>query len=437
VSPGSFFENELPIAGRPSGIFWCPDGIPQGTMTSLLSSRLGSSPFLRYEVARALRSFHSCLSGDAVLVTGSGMALEGALKRGSQLFAQPLLCLMPFPLKFNPSVAEEIASRTPVANEYRVFFETPDTPNLDSLVIQICQQVRVLSVRRGGNIHELMKRHGNAGFERDRSCVFFVLADERLTDPDLHGELRNQGVHDWWLYPGSADKNNLSHDPQDTVAVPLSDARPDEEICFDASRRISLESFEGDYLSHWTREPRDHWPDRSADNQWDTAFFSGDIPRGPVGTLIRILAQKKILASGRLVRDGLPVCSFTAVPLGEFPSRRKFRKHLARWDFEPFGIAIRRELLESLGARPVHYIRDESVSRISPSDDGWDVTDPKGEWEQEKEWRIAGDLDLRRIPPDGAAVFVPDETSAEKIAPWSRWPIVLLSGNQQGINRGG
>ena len=423
ANPGTIFENELPIGERPPGFYWCPDGIPPGKTTALLSSRLGSSPFLRSDVARVLRSFYASLPEDSLLLTGAGTTLEGAVRRGSQLFDLPLLSFQPFPVRFNAEIAAKIAARRRPGNEFRVFADLPGEPDFDSLILRLCQQVRVLSLRKGGKIHNLLKRRVNDSVDSDRHCVVFVLVDAALVPPELHDDLRQHGVHSWWLYPAVGDaKENSSGNWAD----------PDRNRGLNAGDWLQPEDLKGDYLSHWTREPRDHWPDRSSDNQWDVAFFAGGVPRGPLGSLIRILARKTILASGRLVRDGWPVCSFTGVPLSEFPSRRKFRRHLARWDFEPFGIAIRREVMEGLGARPVRYLRDETESANTPGDACWTVTDPKGEWEQEKEWRFEGDLDLNQIPCEAAAVFVPDEITAIQISSWSRWPIVVLRGNRAG-----
>ena len=51
----------------------------------------------------------------------------------------------------------------------------------------------------------------------------------------------------------------------------------------------------------------------------------------------------------------------------------------------------------------------------------------KIDWREEKEWRLKGDIDLTRVGPDQAVVFVRSLVDAETVAAVSRWPVVVLA----------
>ena len=110
---------------------------------------------------------------------------------------------------------------------------------------------------------------------------------------------------------------------------------------------------------------------------------------------------------------------------------RKFQTHLARWDWEPYGIMIDREWLESQGAKKVSYIdlatakqtSDEALTYCQVMSDDAGSRD----WRTEREWRIAGDVRLSRVPFSKALLFVPTLAEARLLQPISRWPIVVAN----------
>ena len=112
---------------------------------------------------------------------------------------------------------------------------------------------------------------------------------------------------------------------------------------------------------------------------------------------------------------------------------RVFRAHRGRWDAEPFGIAIRAELLAARGARPVIY-GDETVwERLPEPERPWFQrrTTRAGktpiDWSLEQEWRLPSDLWLDELPADEVRVFVPDEATAKRIAGECPWPVMTLN----------
>ena len=121
-------------------------------------------------------------------------------------------------------------------------------------------------------------------------------------------------------------------------------------------------------LTHWTRAPRGGWCGESPDQYLDR-LLSAEVRCVPTAldVLQRIVSERRLRASSRLIRGGLPVVSLTAVPLDALRTRRVYRRHLQRFDFEPYGICIRRDVLMQRGARPVIY-GDEACWECLTSD---------------------------------------------------------------------
>jgi hypothetical protein len=187
------------------------------------------------------------------------------------------------------------------------------------------------------------------------------------------------------------------------------------------------------FLTHCTRSRATNWPDQSPDQFSDEWLLSEGIEQfGPIASLIRILTQQRLIATTHLKRSERETVSFSEVPLAELLARRRFQSHLGRWDWEPFGICIQRDLLKGLGAREVMYLHSENYEELDDADKAFfqvsqdDKTDASIRWESEKEWRFLGDVRLNSIPAESAFVFVPSESYARLIAPISRWPIAVL-----------
>ena len=129
------------------------------------------------------------------------------------------------------------------------------------------------------------------------------------------------------------------------------------------------------------------------------------------------------------------VC-FTAVPLSELPQLRSFRSHLARWDFEPYGICIRREWLESRDCLPVRYGDDSLWASLDLQDRPYFQVQTSTcrqsgrtiDWSVEREWRHVGDVELEELPANAGLVFVPTREEAEQLVTISRWPVTVLDG---------
>lgn len=169
-----------------------------------------------------------------------------------------------------------------------------------------------------------------------------------------------------------------------------------------------------DWLVHCTRANPGPWPQQDFGEHIDEILRQDrwEIP-SPLETLIRILQDRRLLATGYLKRSGSRSISFSAKPLRDLLDSRCYQRHLQRWDWEPYGIAIARRHLVHLGARPVRYGIDADA----------EVQD---RWRMEEEWRLDGDLTLTDLPWSSGFVFVPDLNTATRMARFSPLPVGYL-----------
>ena len=186
------------------------------------------------------------------------------------------------------------------------------------------------------------------------------------------------------------------------------------------------------FMVHCTRARRGPWPDQSLpqfhdellQHPWDeqpTAFM----------TLQRILKQQRLIATNSYRRGNQHTVCFASKELSVLLSMRRFQSHLARWDWEPYGIMIHRDWLQSHGANQVCYITRDAAKKKSFDELSFCqvVSNEAGaiDWQEEQEWRIAGDVRLNLIPFSKAIVFVPTLSEAVALQPISRWPIAVCS----------
>jgi hypothetical protein len=173
------------------------------------------------------------------------------------------------------------------------------------------------------------------------------------------------------------------------------------------------------YLTHYTREPDGAWPGETRGEYLDW-LIDGPLGsrRDAVDALKRILDEGRIHASGRLMPGREPMISFTAAPPEDVAKLRRFRASLHRWDFRPYGIAIRRDVLERLGAHPVRYLSEAELKRLPPDERLFaQKHEPPGtNWSSEEEWRLRGDLRLAELPREAVVVLAPTQRETEMLA---------------------
>jgi len=308
-------------------------------------------------------------------------------------------------------------------------------PLRDRLAVALAETVWNLSVRKGGNLHRLL----NWRLEHDRedaASVRLVVSEDEPV-PDHVAALVDRGAIPWQLLK-RADSHRET--PQTEALATGEEAQPSvvvTERSNDLARNDLLEqlSADGDWLIHWTRaltrplgEPHsDEWLDRHLQS-------SPDEPTGALATLQQILRDGIIRASADGLRGSKPMTCFSAVPLRELVSRRRFQTHRARWDFEPYGLCIRRRALEALGARPVIYGDDSLWQALPEPERPWFQQRFSGrgkrkiDWSEELEWRVAGDVVLGQFGRDDLVVFCRDASEVKRLEDVSAWPVIKILG---------
>ncbi len=111
---------------------------------------------------------------------------------------------------------------------------------------------------------------------------------------------------------------------------------------------------------------------------------------------------------------------------------RKWNRALARWTVEPYGIAVRRDILRSLGVKPAIYGGEQVYSRLAePERYRFQLSRSAtyASWRHEREWRLRDGLPLGQIEPHGGFAFVPTKEEKEKLCSHvnPRLPIVVLN----------
>lgn len=177
-------------------------------------------------------------------------------------------------------------------------------------------------------------------------------------------------------------------------------------------------SGESSYLIHYTRSCPGPWPGQTMAQYCRSLIDGSEVSAHKAfDTLQRILDEKLIRGSNRLTRGTASAVSLTECLPNELSTIVTWRPGLIRWNFEPYGLAVQKNALMRLGARPVVYGTEETLREL-PEDEKYlfqiKKTDEK-DWTAEKEWRLAGDLLLAFIKPDDLVVIVPDPEEARII----------------------
>ena len=304
----------------------------------------------------------------------------------------------------------------------------------DTASVFLANQLFVIELREGGKIAQLL--------DKRLSCQDIPPGSTYLSLATTHApKSRQSEPKDWldrgaigWLNTRNSDlrdqrfvSDSPGFEPRTSVQSPYYDGThqpifPIRLLGAPASK----------YLVHCTRSRRGPWPDQSISQ------FHDDLMHNPwnaqptvLETLQRILKQQRLIATNNFRRGSTVTLCFSSNEITELLSMRRFQSHLARWDWEPYGIMIDRDWLERNGARQVSYIDPETAKQSSDDELAFcqvlSAESNSTDWRKEQEWRIAGDIRLNQVPFSKAIVFVPTIAEAKTIQPLSRWPIVVTS----------
>lgn len=411
--------------------------------TSLVSSRLRKQLDLEtwwFDVLRsAVLSSHP---ESTYLVVVSDTAPARAVRRASQLFNRPLMhfrvdsgaplqspdCLV----RWLRDAARELLQALPTSevdqhSNIQVLVSPEigqpngnpdatkgdqvfDLPSEDRLLFAAADRVQVLSLRPAGQILRLIDAHLR---DSERVAVPVLIAsDESCQLPGAVSSLASGWTP--WLFEG------------DTAPAREVD-REGSESSSSGAFESSLETEPDDWLLHWTRAAPGPWPGESEDDYLDHLILrTGGADHSALATLCRILCDGVLRASATGIRGGFGVVAFTAVPLSEFRKRRIFRGHRTRFDFEPWGIGVRKSALLQQGARPVIY-GDEAIWQSLPEEQRpWfqKITlEESRSTITEQEWRIQGDLIMKDLRKEDLCVFVDSAADAHRVRQLGDWSV--------------
>jgi hypothetical protein len=444
---------------------WWPHGIPRGECVAVVSSRLGRRPDLRPAWLAALRQATANLDPRRdLLLTAAKMATHRFVERAAHCFQLRQVCLT-VPSRGQTLVAwlRKIAfAMQPAArpDDYPVLISPPavgsqsrspsipwseNLPFRDQVIVAAGWRIYVLFVRPGGHLHQLIRwRLTHAGAGR---LQIFLAEGPGLTCSGVARELLALGAVPWTPdvpeRSGGAGRGDAETAPPPVVdAAPANGAAsvgqgvpalPAKASPVRVLARVPDEKW--DYLTHWTRSPRGPWPDETEADYLDRLLLQAVPPDGSAfAALQRIVEQETIWATNGTIRGGARVVCFTELPLHELAGRRVYRRHRSRWDFERYGICIRRSWLETRAARPVLYGDADDWFHLSPPDRPFfqirtTRATPGGrriDWTEEREWRHPGHVDLRSLGIDDALLFVPSRDEACTLGKIARWNIVVV-----------
>ncbi|MBX3420852.1 MAG: hypothetical protein KF752_04770 [Pirellulaceae bacterium] len=270
-------------------------------------------------------------------------------------------------------------------------------PVQDRAVMCLADRLLVFHIRPNGHVASLLERRLKDG-RFPTGSVFLLIAKSnrdnnfQASDADWAGWLDRGAVG--WLVPQS-DVSYLQAWSGCHVAQSLENTSV-HQLCLPLSELSSGECDVGwRYLSHCTRGTAGPMPDESRESHIIRLWQNGrSQPVHPMQTLMQILREGRLRAASSLNRSGHPTVSLSAVPLHKLLERRRFRPHLGRWDWEPYGILFPRTGLPH--AQPVIYGSEADYENLAPAQQAFfQPVDGVQDWSIEQEWRVVGDLDFR------------------------------------------
>lgn len=431
-------DSECPLSSRlGTRLLWWPQGPPPGRRIAIVSSRIGRRFDERPGWFETLRLAAGTMQDGDWLVTADRMTTHRFVVQLSELLALRRIdvrfastrrstsrwfeWLQSQPEHFEPSPDSlvlvsprlDVSSGTDTGPRSHAF------PDRDLAVSFLADQEWVLSLRRSGALQSILEWRLSS--PRFSAGSVRLLCGEDLVSNDLAMALQERGAVRWYL-------TTETQEPRDANGSAGGPPRTRTAVAF-----TGIEVFgNGDWLTHCTRR-QPLWPDVEEKEFLEELVLSETADYSPFQTLVRIVKQRRLLASSHGIRGGFSVVCFSAIPPTELIRRRKWQKHRTRWDFEPYGICIRRQPLEKLGAAPVTYGDDATWSELAEERRAWfqkaesRIGGVSVDWSKEEEWRIAGDIDLSQFGPDEAIVFVATAQEADQLQPDCPWPVHLAS----------
>lgn len=169
------------------------------------------------------------------------------------------------------------------------------------------------------------------------------------------------------------------------------------------NKSISFNQENWDYVTHWTRTHHGPWPGQTKRDFYRQLIKSeNEYSNSAFNALTNIAEEGTIRASSKRIRVGLEVVGFTESNPREVLSQMRWLPKRVNWNFEPYGIAIRKKAAEKIGIKPVIYGYPDDYELLPDPDKPYFQSRGQKDvdWSIEREWRHIGDLDLAKIHPE-------------------------------------
>ncbi|TWU06394.1 hypothetical protein Pla52n_21150 [Stieleria varia] len=374
----------------------------------ITSSHLGDDQALHAAVCRYLSaSVFQCRQSGHVLVVAAESAIEALARRAAELFSVPLITL-----HVDADSAEILDDEESLSATIHCRSITAEPLQRDDVLISVADRIDAVMVRRGGRVEKALRRR--LGTRKDASVRVAIHSISKSATRSL----MQMGAIGWyrtrWSESDTADKTSSS--------VESAEVEPHDDQWMQS---------ENQWLVHCTRAPHGPMPGQTQHQHQDALLlssWSGLLdPATPLCSLASIVRGGRLLASAIASARQWPVVCFSAASLTQLLQNRCYRPQLRRWDYEPFGVAIRKSAAIKLGVRPVIYGEASQRCTLSPEDQFRFQSKGKTyDWTQEREWRASGDVRLTDMDPDDVRLFVPSAEDAAKLAPLCPWPIEVV-----------
>tara|TARA_R110002072_G_scaffold303099_1_gene493555 strand:+ start:310968 stop:312611 length:1644 start_codon:yes stop_codon:yes gene_type:complete len=433
--------------------YWWPRGTLKTRHVGIVSSRLKRNSDQQAPVLRALRLSMSAVDVHTEhVVTSAGSSLHEYVEQCTTTFDVPLLRLFTPADRRSPKFwLDDILRTSGNSSKYELLLSpevwvsadtispvwTPElseirqVPVRDRLLALISERLFVMTLRRNGNWWKLL-RAGLAIGLWDAGSVRAVAGDGLCPD-EAGSDLHNHGAVLWYLTANEAPVQYEYPSDQSTAGRcrPSQAARSAAESTLTAE--LVREDSASEWLLHWTRAPMNEWAGEPREDHLSSKVLSEvGKNRSAFGTLQRIVGERVLRATSGNTRTNVDVVCFSELPLVHFLTKRVFRSHRGRWDFEHYGIGIRKQRFLSLGGRPVIY-GDESAWRSLPEGERpWFQPSQNRaihapiDWTTESEWRLASSLQLSNLPDDDVFLFCRTEHEASDLRSACDWRVVSV-----------
>ena len=297
---------------------------------------------------------------------------------------------------------------SPVAGEdlgYNVYYKTVDQFRLDR------EKTAMVFV----NPETESKNPKSAWFKRD-------LAVAQMADLLMPVSIRPGGKLEKLM---SETKKDIDSDFRIDYARPL--AKPPK---YDFGKAVYPEGG-WDYITHWTRTHQGPWPGESKHDFYGRLLNSGsEYPNNAFNTLKNMIKKKKIYASSKRIRKSIRCIGFSDRDPESMLKWMRWLPKRVGWNFEPYGIAIKKEAAVKVGIRQAIYGDDELYEKLPENDKPYFQS--KGmknvDWSEENEWRKIGDLALIDIPGKDLAFIVWKKNEALELSNSIDTKIISLYG---------